>query len=152
MQHGDISAEVAPRLLIEFEDLLARPREEDPDPVRYKRWLPQRFQKTDPVRAWDLNDLVVKVMWDLTWRFGLELDVITVSGSDEDAHALAERLDAEQVPARRVWAADPRMLARRLVAMPHVTSVATASPERCAMYGRWGRLITPANVTQMGRF
>lgn len=149
MKNGDISNEVVPRLLIEFEDLIAHLPE-----ATNRRWAirpRQNGKRSAQVEAWEIDDLVVKVMWDLTWRARQQLEVITIQGEDF-ALRLANRLDVEQVPAQRVWHADPRMLARRLVAMPYVSAVYTGSPERAALYGKWGRLVSPDNVQSMGRF
>lgn len=149
MEKGDLGNEVVPRLLIEFEGLLAHLVVQEPEPPGFmSRMLGRR---PEPVSTWDLDDLVVKVMWDLTYRFHQELDVITKQGQDF-ARELAERLDVEQVPARRVWAYEPRRLARQLAAMPYVAAVYTGELEHAMLYGSRGRLITPANVLQMGRF
>jgi len=148
MQGGDISNEIFPRILIEFEDLIAHKPEEEP-----RKWrLGTRARRLrDEVYAWEINDLVVKVMWRMVFHFRHEIDVITLQG-EEFAELLAERLDEEQVPANRVWATEPRKLARRLAAMPYVAAIYTGSPERAAIYGQRGRLVTADNVTLMGQF
>ncbi|WP_157247824.1 hypothetical protein [Nonomuraea typhae] len=147
MQGGDISNQTTPRLLIEFENLIGHP------PARkglaaVKRTLGQWHRLA---LEWDLDDLVVKVMWDLSWRLHQTLEVITTQGPDF-ATALEERLDAEQVPASRVWAYQPRVLARRLASMPYVAAVYTTDPHHALLYGSRGRLITTDNLLQMGRF
>ncbi|MDP9870448.1 hypothetical protein [Streptosporangium brasiliense] len=147
MKNGDISNEVSPRLLIEFEGLLGAKltsRRMYLVARRLRRWE----QAAD---LWDLDDLVIKVIIDLTWRLHQEIDVVT-TGPREFARALGDRLDNEQVPVRRVWTYDPRYLARRLISMPYVTAVYTPDPKHALMYGSRGRVITPETITQIGRY
>ncbi|MFI6495915.1 hypothetical protein [Nonomuraea typhae] len=149
MQKGDISSEIVPRILIEFEGLLAHPQEQVPEPGGFLDRVFVRVKK--PKIAWDLDDLVVKVMWDLTWRFSQEIDVITKQG-EVFARDLADRLEVEQVPARRIWDYQPRRLARQLASMPYIAAVYTGEREHAMLYGSRGRLVTPATITQIGRF
>ncbi|GAA2322127.1 hypothetical protein GCM10010149_89080 [Nonomuraea roseoviolacea subsp. roseoviolacea] len=148
MEKGDISSETNPRLLIEFEDLLGHPFAGD----QRKSWFSRKVRKPAPnVSEWDIDDLVAKVIIDRSYRMHLEIDVIT-QGSAEFAVQLAERLDNEQIPARRVWSYQPRVLARRLISMPYVAAVYTPSREHALLYGSKGRLVTPENVVQIGNF
>ncbi|MEV4454380.1 hypothetical protein [Microbispora sp. NPDC049633] len=144
MEHGDIDNSIAPKVLVEFEDLIAHQNQHFPKPRMLRR-------RRATVSDWDLDDLVVKVMWHMVWNLHLQIEVITSQG-EEFAGQLAGWLDAEDVPAQRVWAYEPRALARRLATMPYVSVIYTGRADHAALYGRWGRLVTAANVQQMGRF
>jgi|GEM_PF-4848041 len=151
MERGDISNQLYPRLLVEWENLLGIPPHhvkfwKDPYRVRRKFGLGK-----DPLSRWQLNELVATAITNRSWLDNQEYEVITL-GPPDFAEALAEYLDRKSVPIRRVWSYEPDVLGRQLITMPYVAAVYTTNPQHALKYGRWGRLVTPENVRQIGYF
>lgn len=138
MQGGDLSNEVAPRVLLVFEGLIAYPpegREAVSADVarRLRRW------KT-VVKRWHLDETMVKQMWDLAWRRGIKFDVVTFLYEEAFAVALWYLLDDLGMPMSRVlWFQDAQALARSLVYMPDVQAVYTA--DNALVFGGLGRQV-----------
>lgn len=148
MQGGDISNEPAPRLMLEFEGLLGiHP------PRRLKYAIDRKFGRwRAAANAWRLNDQVVKVIRDRAWRMHLDIDVITFQ-PPEFADALADRLETENIPVRRVYSYTLREITRDLINMPHVQAIYSADPSRARLaYGHRGRLVTTQTIAEIGRY
>jgi hypothetical protein len=139
MDKGDLSNEVIPRILLVFEGVVG--------------WLPPENKKTYDklvrkgqwyyaVYEWELNDLMLRKIWDVMFRQSRELDIITYIGGQPFADALAARLDEEDVPVRRVWYTTPAILSRKIALMPDVAAVFDPDPAHQFTYGGKGRVIT----------
>lgn len=140
MEGGDISNAVAPRVLFVFEGLIGRP------PVgnqAIKAKVSRKLHRwTNVVDAWDLDETMVKQMWDLVWRRNVQFDVVTFLYEESFAVALWKRLDGLGLPVSRVlWFDSPQHLARSLVYMPDVRTVFTADRSNAMAYGKVGRLV-----------
>lgn len=96
------------------------------------------------VALWQLDDLVIRILWDRVWRYSQAWYVVTyLSGDDGFAQALGTRLEAEEIPSRQVWASEPGHFARRLVTMPDIIRVYDPDPGRAGIYSPvTGRLLT----------
>lgn len=149
MQHGDISNEVAPRLVVVFEGLLgllpdARTRGKEALARKMKRWKAA-------ANTYEINELLAKHIWDTVWRHHYSVDVCTYLG-EEMAEAIEERLDAEQLPVGRVFATEPQLLARKIALMPDVAAIFDPSTSHRFTYGSKGRVMSPDSPNLMGTF
>jgi hypothetical protein len=137
MHKGDLSNEVIPRILLVFEGAvgyLPDERKKAFDKAMSKRhW-------DDAVALWELNDLMLRKIWDIMFRQHRDLDIITYLGK-EFADMLAARLDEEDVPVRSVWATTPAILARKIALMPDVAAIYDPDPEHQFTYGSKGRVL-----------
>jgi len=150
MEHGDISNQLLPRLLVEWENLLGIPPQDAKfwkDPYRVRR----SWRLKDPLSRWQLNELAAKAITNRSWLDCQEYEVITL-GPPEFAEELAKYLDRQAIPVRSVWSYDPTALGKNLPNMKHVAAIYTANPLHILKYGSWGRLVTEHNVTEIGRF
>jgi PHP family Zn ribbon phosphoesterase len=146
MQNGDISNEIKPRILVEFEDLLGNPVEEKRRIFRTNR------KKTPHIDNWALNDQVARVINHMVYHLRQNVEVIT-SHDYEFADELKRRLDQRRVWAQDAWSYKPEALARELAFMPYVAALYTANPQHMMLYGpSKARLVTPENFQQMGQF
>jgi hypothetical protein len=145
MQGGDISNEVSPRLVVVFEGLLgnlptSRTRAGEAVARRAHQWK-------RAVKAYEINEPLAHVIWDTVWRHRYSVDVITYLG-DEFAEALEWRLDIEGLPIGRIWADEPKKLARRLAHMPDVAAI--FDNENHLIYGSKGRMLPAVPTTLIG--
>lgn len=146
MEKGNISSDIKPRILVEFEDLLGNPIEEK------RRMFSTTRKKTPRVDNWVLNDLVARVINHMVFNLYQNVEVITCNG-DDFAIDLSMRLDERRVWAQDVWAYKPEDLARELAFMQHVSVLYTANPQHMMLYGpSKARLVTPENIRQLGQF
>jgi hypothetical protein len=140
MLRGDISNEIVPRLVLVFEGLiglLIDPRAQ----AKYDKAM-KRGKYKDAVYAFELNEIVAHHIWDLSYRRGFNLDVVTFLGHDFAEH-LSTRLEEEGYPIGNVRATTLRQLTLDL---PHRTDIAMVfdgNPAHALTYGGRGRAIDP---------
>jgi hypothetical protein len=149
MQGNDIGGEIVPRLVIVFEGLLGVLPDKRAEAKAYSFARLHRWRKV--INTFEINEEMAKRIWDITWRYKHEVDVVTFLG-EQYAKPLEKRLDQEDLPIRHVWADDPVHLSRRLATMPHVAAVYDAEPSRRFTYGSKGRWINPDAPDLLGRF
>jgi hypothetical protein len=149
--NGDLSNKVVPRLCLVFEGALGflppgRLTEFNRTVSRsgwYAGWL-----------LWDLNDLMCRKIWDVTYRQSFQLEIVTYVPPDdvaaEAAQGLAQALDDEGLPISRVVASTPARMARRLAYAPDIACVYDADPQHAFTYGGKGKLLR--SVHELGRF
>lgn len=147
MQGGDISNEVSPRLVVVWEGMLGIPTEQ---PAAIKTWARKIGRNKEAllkraVAEFEINEPLAKVIWDTVWRHQYSVDVVTYLG-DPFARALEKRLDDENLPIGRVWAAVPHLLAREIAYMPDLAAI--FDNENYMVYGSKGRTL-PANATSL---
>jgi hypothetical protein len=148
MERGNISNEVSPRLVIAFEGMLGLlPDKPDSRVVELMRrqFGSKSAQVKRAINSYTINEQLAHVIWDTTWRYKYSVDVVTYLG-EEFAEALTERLDTEGLPIGRVWADDPKKLARRIAHMPDVAAI--FDNENHLMFGSKGRTL-PAHPTTL---
>jgi hypothetical protein len=140
---NDLGNLVVPRDILVFEGLLGI----IPDPEVAKQEQKFRAKKKwrEAVACYDINELLARKVWDLTWRISLEIELLTYHGR-EFALALEERMDNESMPFRRVWSEDPNILARRLATMVDIRTIYDPFPDHRFLYGGKGRIISPENA------
>jgi hypothetical protein len=140
VKHGDISNDVAPSIVIVWENLLGllpspADRAKESAARRMRRWK-------SAVNAYTLNEVLAKHMWDLTWRANKTLDVLTYLG-DDFREALEDRIDRENLPVRHVYGYSPAQLAREIAYMRDLEAIFDPDPSRRFTYGGKGRIIDP---------
>jgi len=141
MQHGDISNESAPRILLVFEGAVGfLPDIKVKD---YQRAV-RRHAWDDAVSCWELSEPILRRILDLVLRRNLAVEVVTFI-SQPFADVLAARLDEEDVPVRRVWYSTPGRLSRRLAYMPDVAAVYDPDEAHVFTYGSKGRVLVDPN-------
>jgi hypothetical protein len=140
VEKGNISNEVVPRLLIVFEGLIGLL----PTPAALAKEA--AYRKTHrwkrAVNCYEINEVMAKHIWDLTWRKNFSIDVVTFMGSDFAAE-LRNRLDDERLPLGTVRSSTPGLLSRELAYDPSVFAVYDPDPTHVFTYGGKGRVLDP---------
>lgn len=144
MQKGDLSHDIVPRILLVFEGAVAF-LPDDKRKAFDKAYRKQRW--TDALALWELNELMLRKIWDITFRKSLTVELVTFLGQGM-ADVLAARMDEEDMPIARVWATTPGQLSRRLAYMPNVSVVYDPDENHVFTYGSKGKVIT--DVNQLG--
>lgn len=126
MERGDLSNAVPMRWIVTWEECIARLPERH---VRkYKAWASVlRWHRA--LEQWDTEPHAVHVLTDLAVRMGRQFDVVTHLGEGEALEkALADRCEADGVPASRVQAMSRDRMQRELVHRPEVIYVLHGGP------------------------
>lgn len=140
MRGNDLDNAIVPRDVLVFEGLLGLLPDEKV--ARQERKFRSKKRWAEAVGCYEINELLARKMWDMAWRYSLEIDLMTYLGHPF-ATALEERIDRENLPVRRVWSEEPNILARRLATMPDIRTIYDPYPEHQFLYGGRGRIITP---------
>ena len=140
MKGNDLSNLVVPRDVLVWEGLFGLIL--DPKIRAMEQKYCDKGQWKYAVSCYEINELLARKVWDLTWRFNIEIDLLTYRGR-EFAVALAERMDNENLPFRRVWSEDPHVLARNLAITPDIRTIYHPDTDRQFLYGGKGRVLTP---------
>jgi hypothetical protein len=134
MQNGDISNQVAPRIVLVFENLLGSiPKEK----TRKHYWAMKRHAWTAAANCWDLDKWTLAKMWDLTYRHKASIDVVTYL-REEEAEKIYTRLDARGYPIANWWVTDLDGCLHDIITNPSVMAIVDATPGRAWTYGRKG--------------
>lgn len=147
MLNGDLSNVVVPRLVLVFEGALGFL---PPDRVEQYNKLGSAGHWDQAARCWDLNELMMRKIWDVVWRQSFQLEVVTYAGPQNLAESLQERFDEENLPVSRTLASTPDRMARRLAYAPDIAVVYDSNAEHAFTYGGKGRYLT--SVHMLGRF
>lgn len=146
MLHNDISNVAVARLILVYEGALGfLPA----DRVGDYNQLGSEGRWDRAARCWDLNELMCRKIWDVTWRQGFQIEVVTYAGPPEFAEALQERFDEENLPISRTLASTADRMARRLAYAPDIACVYDADPDHAFTYGSRGKLLR--NINELGR-
>lgn len=146
MKGGDLSNVVVPRIVLVFEGALGfLPASR----VSSFNTLGSTGHWYEAARCWDLNDMMMRKIWDVTYRQSFQLEVVTYAGPPELAESLQERFDDEGLPISRTVASTASRMARRLSYAIDIAYVYDVDPQHVMMYGGRGRHLT--NVNQLGR-
>jgi hypothetical protein len=140
---NDLANLVVPRDVLVWEGLLGllpdpRTKVQEAKFRKRKRWA-------EAVACYQVHELLARKIWDLVWRYSLEIDLLTYHGHDF-AKALEERMDAESMPVRRVFSEDPNVFARSLAYQPDVRTVYDPDPAHQFLYGGKGRILVPESA------
>lgn len=147
MKGNDISNEVVGRFLLVFEGLIA----DLPDAkAKAKFAAASRLrQYSRAVSAYQINDLVGRVIWDTVWRRGYSVDVVTFLG-EEYIPAVEHWLEEHDLPVGNVTHETPGNLSRSLAYRPNVLGVYHSDPTSLFTYGSKGHLIDPSAPSLWG--
>jgi len=141
MQFGDLSNEVASRIILVFEGLLGHlPAGKVADYEKYSeegRW-------DSVISQFQLNDMVLNRVLYLTWKSNFNIHVVTWF-PEEAAVVISDKLDALSIPVRSVFSSTPAKLAKMLVYSPDITCVYDPVPEHVLTFGSKGFVITDPN-------
>jgi hypothetical protein len=141
MQHGDLSSEVVPKILIVFEGAIGHlPPDKE---ASYQKFL-RKQRWVDALYCWSLDEQMLRKIWDLSFRHSLTVEIITFI-SQPFADVLAARMDEEDMPVHRVWHTTPAKLSRQLAYMPDVSAVYDPDEAHVFTYGARGRVVTDAS-------
>lgn len=149
MENGDISNEVVPRLVLTFENLLGLLPDKKAEAKAYTYARMGWWKRA--IAVFEINELLARKIWDVTWRLNFQVDVITFI-SPEAAKQIEQRLLDEDLPIRRVWYADKTKLARQISYMPDLAAIYHADPELQLTFGSKGRFLSPAEAHLFGTF
>ena len=135
MRGNDLGNTPVPRLVVVFENGIGYL----PDDRR------DQWRELKAARDWDgmarlfeLDQMMLRKITDLTYRFSVSVDVVTYCGPEPFAEALARVLDRENVPVRIVFSSTPERMARRTSYEPDIVAVYDANPGHVLAYGRKG--------------
>lgn len=145
MQGGNLSNATVPRIVLVFENALGF-LADDKRADWYR--LVKRGRWQDAAHLWDLNDLMLRKIVDLTIRHSVSIDVVTYCGPQEFVDELTRIFDGEDLPVRRVTCSTPERMARRLSFAPDIVAVYDANPGHQLVYGPKGVYLT--SVHQLG--
>lgn len=156
MEHGDLSNEVVPRLLLVWEGLLGIPPL-TPKISPSKRNLLSLFRKNSGEReidSWTINEQVVHIIWDRTWRSNFSFDLVTFI-SPEFGKQLKERMEEEDIPVSHVRYENINTFPRKIAFLPYVAAIYSANKDHQFTFGGKGRIIDPSDpysLNSIGRF
>ena len=139
MRNGDLGNSPVPRIVIVFENAIGFL----PDDKRaeWKR-LSQEGKWHAVARLFELDQLMLRKISDLTFRFDISVDVVTYCGPSGFARALERVFERENVPVRIVQSTTPERMARRTSFEPDIRAIFDANPDHQLVYGRKGVYLT----------
>lgn len=141
MQNGDLSNELVPRLVLVFEHLVGTLASK-PDQLKFGTYVRLgRWKRA--VALFQVNELLAKQMWHVTWHLHHQLEVVTYLHADA-IQPVSDWIDDNDLPVHRVWATEPNKLARKIATMPDLAAIFDPDPKHALTFGRKGRIINPA--------
>lgn len=151
MQHGNLSNQVMPSIVIVFEGsvgLLPEDKLKDYNKaVSRNRWW-------EAVDLFQLSRPYLSKFLDLVWNKGFNLEICTWMGHgteyDDAALRISERFDFENVPVYSVWSSTPDRLARESSYLPRIARIYDPEIGHAFKYGGKGVYLTDPN--QLGAF
>lgn len=139
MRGGDLDNSPVPRLVVVFENALGYLPDQ-----RRGRWRELKTARDwdGLARLFDLDQMMLRKITDLTYRFSVSVDVVTYCGPEAFAEALARLLDRENVPVRIVFSSTPERMARRTSYEPDIIGIYDANEQHSMAYGPKGVYLT----------
>lgn len=145
MRYGELSNSPSPRIVIAFEGIIGNPP--DNPSKKYLRAM-RRHNWYGIIAGYELNEMSLRKLLDLTWRQNLNIDIVTWH-YEEGAQAVNDILDRQGIPVRGCFASTPEKLARDLAYNPDIVAVYDSDPEHCFTFGSKGIYVT--DLSQIGR-
>jgi hypothetical protein len=141
MIKGDIANNPVPRLVMVFEGLIGT----FTDKTRGKFDLALRKgQWKKALELVELNELVVKNIYDLVYRQNFVVDIVTFI-DPEFAEELEIFLEEEQVPVARIYFTTVERLSRSISNRPDIAAIYDGNNSHRFTYGSKGRMVDPTN-------
>lgn len=153
MLGNDISNEMTPRFIFQWETLLARHVPRDPEarafPFSGRRMgkearLQREMQRY--IDEFEFDSRMVAHIWDLQWRSKYSLDIITFLGDGEVKEMIRRRLDDASLPYANLLARPPEFFARELASMPHIYKIYFGDPALALYFGSRGEYVPDPTV------
>jgi hypothetical protein len=137
MEGGDLSNEMAPRIIVIFNELIGGIPHSRNTRVELLR-AARRWKAV--AEAYDINLAIRAKLHDLTWRHGLRVDCVLLD-HPKVAEAMEKRFNRMNLAIANVYAMDElKELVDRLPYMPEVVAVVFGNPEWLYAFGGRGRL------------
>lgn len=143
MQGNDLGNQVTPRDALVWEGLLGLLP--DVRIVGMEAKYRKKRKWREAVSCYQVNELLARKIWQVTWDTSLRVDLITHLGHDF-AEALQERMEQESMPFQHVWHEDPNVLGRSLVLQPDIRTIYTGITDHQFTYGGKGRVLDPTTA------
>lgn len=140
MKGNDLDNLVVPRDILVFEGLVGLIPDEKM--ARQEIKFREKEDWDEAVSCYDINELLARRVWDMVWRYSIEVDLLTYHGPGF-ASALEDRMERENLPFRRIFSELPSVLARRLATMVDVRTIYDPFPDHQFLYGSKGRILLP---------
>lgn len=144
MEKGDISSQVASRIIVVFDGLIGR-LDNPVDAAKEKAFRKARMWKR-AAHCWTIDPLITKQMWDWVWRREFGLDVATYVRPMAYAQAIEALLDEYGLPIGHMHYVTAEELVGRLAIMPYVERIFYAQPGRPFIYGGKGVYVPGSNI------
>lgn len=146
MQNNDLGNWVVPRDVLVWEGLLGLLPDAKAHAMEAKFRRRRKWDRA--VSCYEINELLARKVWDLSYRVGTRLDLITHLGP-EFAIALKDRIDIEGLPFQQIWHETPAQLERRLATMIDIRTIYHPFTDRPFAYGGKGQLLSPENAHRL---
>jgi hypothetical protein len=145
MRGGDLGNTPVPRIIIVWENAIGYL----PDDKREEwRRLAREGKWNAVARLFELDQIMLRKISDLTFRFDISVDVVTYCGPAAFAHALERLFERENVPVRIVRSTTPERMARRTSYEPDIRAIYDGNAEHAMVYGPKGVYL--ADYRQLG--
>lgn len=148
MLDNDISNEISPRFMFQWEGLIARYVE----PETYDRvihtWGRRNGKATYYINQFEFDGRMVAHLWDIQWRSRYSLDIVSFLGEDF-AGPIERRLDEAHIPYANFIMTTPERLSRELAYMPHIYAVYFGDPSLALTFGGRGRHVPDPTVFRL---
>lgn len=141
MKNNDLSDSVIPCILLVFEGSLGILEKEN------KKEFYRAFTRgwwDQAVSCFTFHDLMSAKIWAVHARKGVAIEVVTFIGV-EFGDALAQRIDAENLPVRRTWGTTVPQLARKIAYMPDLAAIYDPDPQHQFTWGHKGCVLQAVN-------
>lgn len=139
MRGGDLGNKPVPRVVVVFENAIGYLPEEKR--AEWKK-LSKEGRWHAVARLFDLDQLMLRTISDLTFRHDVSVDVVTYCGPAGFARALERLFERENVPVRIVTSTTPERMARRTSYEHDIYAIFDANAEHRMVYGRKGVYLT----------
>lgn len=134
MQSGDLSNQPSPRLVVVFEGAVGiLPKNDEKEFNR----LAKRNNWSLAISLFQLQDLILRKLMDLTYRQNFNVQLVTWMG-EEAANEIQSVMDEENIPVRGCFASTPSRLARDLAYNPDIMAVYDPDPDHRFTFGAKG--------------
>lgn len=146
MRDNDLSDEPVPRVAVVFEGAVAFLDAKD---ERLFAKLMGKHHYAAALQLMRLNPLAVQVITNRVYAGGVKIDLITYLGDSAWADAIADAMDAEELPYNNVLATRPDVLARTASWTVGLLRIYDPWPEHQGLFGPKGRYLV--DINQIGR-
>lgn len=148
MLDNDISNEISPRFMFQWEGLIARYVEPDPYRKILHSWPRKAGKATYQINQFEFDGRMVAHLWDIQWRSRYSIDIVSFLG-DWAEEPIKRRLDDAHIPYANFIMTTPERLARELAYMPHIYAVYFGDPNLALTFGGRGRHVPDATVFRL---